>query len=225
MFIASEEWKTAYPNAYAGILVMHKVANPASHEGLNLKKEMVEKKLRTLYMGFNRAGFEALPALQAYQDYYKQFKKTYHVLLQFESLVLKGKSIPNVAALVEAMFMAEVENMLLTAGHDLDSLMLPVQIKVAKGSETYTMMNGQQQVLKTGDMYISDGQGIISSIIYGPDNRTQIKPSTQSVLFTVYAPPGIKPGMVLHHLETIRDNVLVVSPEGQVEMLQVFGDV
>ena len=113
--------------------------------------------------------------------------------------------------------------MLLTAGHDLDCLKLPVQIKVASGNESYTLMNGQEQVLKPGDMYITDGQGIISSIIYGPDNRTQIKSTTQSVLFTVYAPPGIKPGMVLHHLETIRDNVLVVSPEGQVELLQVFG--
>ena len=223
MFIASEAWKSAYPNAYAGILVMHKVANPAKHAGLNQNKEMVENKLRTLYMGFNRSGFEALTVIQAYQAYYKQFKKTYHVLLQFESLVLKGKSIANVAALVEAMFMAEIENMLLTAGHDLDSLKLPVQIKVASGNESYTLMNGQEQVLISGDMYISDEHGIISSIIYGPDNRTQIKSTTQSVLFTVYAPPGIKPGMVLHHLETIRDNVLVVSPEGQVEQLQVFG--
>lgn len=75
--------------------------------------------------------------------------------------------------------MAEIENMLLTAGHDFDCLKQPVQIKA----------------------------------------------TTQSVLFTVYAPPGISPGMVLHHLETIRDNVLVVSPDGQVELLHVFGAV
>ena len=202
---------------------MTRVANPANHDGLNQKKELVEKKLRALYMGYDRSQFEALPAMQAYQTYYKLYKKTYHVLLQFESLVLKGKSIPTGAALVEAMFMAEVENMLLTAGHDLDSLKLPVQVKAASGSEIYTLMNGQQQVLKSGDMYITDGLGIISSIIYGPDNRTQIKADTQSVLFTVYGPPGIKPGMVMHHLETIRDNVLVVSPDARVELLQVFG--
>jgi DNA/RNA-binding domain of Phe-tRNA-synthetase-like protein len=223
MFTVSQDWKTAYPNASIGILVMHQVANPASHDSLNQKKEMLEKKLRTLYMGFSRPEFETLPAMQAYQTYYKPFKKTYHVLLQFESVVLKGKPIPNVAALVEAMFMAEIENMLLTAGHDLNSLKLPVQIKVANGSESYTLMNGQEQILKSGDMYISDGKGIISSILYGPDNRTQIKSGTQSVLFTVYAPPGIKSGMLLHHLKTIRDNVLIVSPDGQVELLDVFG--
>lgn len=202
---------------------MHKVTNPVNHEGLNQQKEAVEKKLRSLYMGYNRHDFEALPAVQAYQSYYKEFKKTYHVLLQVESVVLKGKSIPTVAALVEAMFMAEIENMLLTAGHDLDSLKLPVQVKAARGNEIYTLMNGQQQVLKSGDMYIADGQGIISSIIYGPDSRTQINAATKSVLFTVYAPPGIKAGMLSHHLETIRDNVLIVSEGAQVELLQIFG--
>src|SRR5271169_5917325 len=101
MFDASEQWKTAYPAAAIGVLVMQQVANPAKHDGLNQKKELLEKKLRTLYAAFDRSQFEALPVLQAYQTYYKQYKKTYHVLLQVESLVLKGKSIPTVAALVE----------------------------------------------------------------------------------------------------------------------------
>jgi hypothetical protein len=34
-------------------------------------------------------------------------------------VALKGKAIPRQAALVEAMFMAELENLILTAGHDL----------------------------------------------------------------------------------------------------------
>ena len=45
----------------------------------------------------------------------KHLKKTYHVQHQLESVVLKGKSLPNVAALVAAMFMAERDDLLLTA--------------------------------------------------------------------------------------------------------------
>jgi len=37
------------------------------------------------------------PILKAYQEYYRRFKKTYHVQLQLESLLFKGKSIPSVA--------------------------------------------------------------------------------------------------------------------------------
>jgi hypothetical protein len=38
---------------------------------------------------------------------------------------------------------------------------------------------------------ISDGIGIISNIIYGPDQRTQITANTHNAIFTVYAPDGI----------------------------------
>ena len=84
-------------------------------------------------------------------------------------------------------------------------------------------MNGKEQVLKTGDMFIADTEGILSSIIYGPDSRTQITPKTRQVLFTVYAPPGIERPIVQQHLEDMRDNVLLVSPEAEVKELEVYG--
>jgi DNA/RNA-binding domain of Phe-tRNA-synthetase-like protein len=124
---------------------------------------------------------------------------------------------------VEAMFMAEVKNMLLTAGHDLDQLQLPVTLNAASGNEQYTLLRGQEQTLKSGDMFMADQVGVISSIIYGPDQRTQINPATRNVLFAVYAPAGIGPEAVQAHLQDIRDYVLVVSPDATVGMLQVFG--
>jgi DNA/RNA-binding domain of Phe-tRNA-synthetase-like protein len=162
------------------------------------------------------------PVLQAYSEYYRRFKKTYHIQLQLESIVLKGKSIPGVAALVEAMFMAEMQDMLLTAGHDLDVLHLPLTLDVATGTERYTLLRGEEQVLKPGDMLISDQTGVISSILYGPDQRTQISPGTRNVVFTVYAPPGIDEQTVTAHLRHIKENVLVFSPQAQIEQLQVY---
>jgi len=80
-----------------------------------------------------------------------------------------------------------------------------VRADVAAGSEVYVRLDGGEQVLKEGDMFIADARGVLSSILYGPDYRTRIRPETQQVLFTVYAPPGIEAGAVRHHLETIRD--------------------
>src|SRR5688572_25845260 len=88
----------------------------------------------------------------------KHLKKSYHVGLQLESFVFQGKSLPRVAALVEAMFMAELDDLLLAAGHDLDTLSLPLTLDVAQGTETYTLLRGDEQTLKTGDMFIRDGQ-------------------------------------------------------------------
>jgi DNA/RNA-binding domain of Phe-tRNA-synthetase-like protein len=137
--------------------------------------------------------------------------------------VFKGKSIPSVAALVEAMFTAEIKNLLLTAGHDLDLVQLPLTLDVAHGDERYTLLRGQEQELKADDMFIRDEAGVISSIIYGPDQRTAINAQTRSVVFTVYAPDGVTEETVLNHLRDLQAHVLLIAPGAHTELLQVFG--
>jgi DNA/RNA-binding domain of Phe-tRNA-synthetase-like protein len=223
MFEVTSAWKSAFPGAHVGVLAIKDVANPAHHAELEKLKAELESRLRDQFKGQDRTALSGHPVLQAYGEYYKRFKKTYHVQLQLESIVIKGKSIPSVASLVEAMFMAEVRNMLLTAGHDLDALQLPLTLDLSNGTESYTVMRGEEQILKPGDMFISDKLGIISDVIYGPDRRTQINAETHSVVFTVYAPTGIDEHAVLEHLQDIRDYVLLIAPQAQVELLQVFG--
>ena len=223
VFTVSEAWKASYPAAHAGILVMRGVTNPPQHPDLKSRKQALQAQLRARLAGHDRNAIAALAPIRAYQAYYKPFKKSYHVQLQVESIVFKGKSLPGGAALVEAMFMAEVKNMLLTAGHDLDTLQLPVTLDVASGDESYMLLRGQAQSLKRGDMLMADRGGVISSVLYGPDQRTQIKSDTRNVLFAVYAPAGIDEQAVLQHLDDIQQNVLIVSPQAGVELLQVFG--
>jgi DNA/RNA-binding domain of Phe-tRNA-synthetase-like protein len=222
IFQVSEKWKSIFPDAHAGVLIMHGVINPARHAGLEERKKGLEDALRARFSGQDRSALAKHPVLQAYSNYYHRFKKTYHVQLQLESLLFKGKSIPNVAALVEAMFMAEMNTMLLTAGHDLDAVRPPVTLDVANGTESYLLLRGDPQTPKEGDMMIVDSEGIISNIIYGPDQRTQINPQTVNVLFTVYAPAGIPVSDINNHLLEIQGNVLLFAPEAQIEMLTVF---
>ncbi|MBI5950693.1 MAG: hypothetical protein HY865_03470 [Chloroflexi bacterium] len=223
MFIVSDSWKAAHPQAHAGILVMLDVTNPPQHAELEARKGRLQDELRSRFAGQDKNAIAALSPIQAYNAYYKPFKKSYHVQMQLESIAFKNKSLPGVAALVEAMFMAEIKNLLLTAGHDLDTLQLPVTLDVATGQEQYTLLRGTEQVTKPGDMFMRDGAGIISSILYGPDQRTQITAKTQNVMFAVYAPDGISADATRRHLEDIRDNALVLSPGARVELLEVSG--
>jgi DNA/RNA-binding domain of Phe-tRNA-synthetase-like protein len=222
MFDVTSKWKSTYPDAHAGVLAMSDVSNPARDPDLEHRKVALEEQLRAQFSGQDRAQIASYPVLQAYGEYYRHFKKTYHIHLQLESIVLKGKSIPSVAALVEAMFMAEMQDMLLTAGHDLDNLQLPLTLDVATGTEQYRLLRGEEQVLKPGDMLIRDQVGVISSIVYGPDQRTQITPDTQNVIFTAYAPPGIEEQLVEQHLRHIQENVMVFAPQAKVEFLKIF---
>lgn len=220
-FIASDEWKTRYPGASAGILIVRNVSNPDEHPGLETRKVELENGLRARFSSLDRSAVAALPSIQPYSAYYGSFKKTYHVQLQLESVAFKSKPLPRVAALVEAMFMAELKNQLLTAGHDLESIDGSIRLDVAQGLETYTMLNGKDQTLKAGDMYMRDGAGVVSSILYGPDHRTRIQPQTRNVLFAVYAPPGIEPDWVRQHLADIEANLAIFSPQAETALRQV----
>ncbi len=220
MFEVSEGWKAAYPGAVAGVLAMGRVTNPERHATLDQRKEELEREIRRRFA--DRETLRADERLQAYRTYYKRFKKTYHVQMQLESVALKGKPIPSVAVLVEAMFMAELKSLLLTAGHDLDRVQAPVRLDIAQGTERYVRLNGQEQELKAGDMFIADAQAVLSSVIYGPDRRTRIRPETQRVLFTVYAPPGIGEEAMTEHLRDMEANVRLVALGAETELIQVY---
>ena len=216
----SKSWRRAYPGAVVGIMALKNAANPKKSDTLESMKRGLENLLQSQFS--TKSELAALPIMQAYAAYYKAFRKNYHVLFQLESIALKGKSIPSVVSLVEAMFMAELKNRLLTAGHDLNALELPVTLDISKGHERYTMLNGKEQSLKPGDMMMTDNQGTISSVIYGPDGRTRITQETKNPLFVVYAPPGVGEGQVIRHLQDIKEYIELFSPEVYVDSFETF---
>ena len=222
MLTVSAKWNATYPGASQGLLVMRNVVNPDGHPALETRKATLEGELRARFAGRDRSAITALPSIQPYVAYYARFRKTYHVQLQLESVALKGKPLPRVAALVEAMFMAELEHHLLTAGHDLDALQPPLRLDVAEGHEPYTLLSGKEETLKAGDMFIADAAGVVSSIVYGPDRRTRITAETRNVLFTVYAPPGVAETAVRGHLGAIEANVRSIAPEAETVVREVY---
>jgi DNA/RNA-binding domain of Phe-tRNA-synthetase-like protein len=221
MFTVTEVWKATYPGAVAGFLAIGHVANLEHVPALDQRKDQLEEQIRARFTTVEE--LRALDRLRVYHAYYKRFKKTFHIQMQLESIAFRGKSIPRVAALVEAMFTAELKNQLLTSGHDLDVVRLPASMDIAEGTERFVRINGQEQYLKAGDMVLRDTQGVIASVIYGPDERTQIVPGTQRVLFVVYAPPGIGQEAVRQHLQDIEAYVRLITPEAVTERFQVYG--
>jgi DNA/RNA-binding domain of Phe-tRNA-synthetase-like protein len=217
----SGSWKTTYAGATAGALVLRGVSNPTHHPEIDQRIATWEAELRTRFGGSDRTALRAHPVLQAYAAYYRRFRKTYHVGLQLESVLFKAKALPRSPGLVAAMVAAELRNGLLTAGHDLTAVEMPVTLDVAAGGELYVLLNGREDTLKAGDMMMTDRQGVISSVLSGPDQRTRITPETRHVLFAVYAVPGVGSRLVRHHLEDLRDAVLLMAPHARIEALDV----
>src|SRR4030095_14013380 len=160
--------------------------NHGSSSRLNERKRAIEAGLRERYQGFSRQDFLALPVMAEYERYYKRFNKTYHVQLQLKSIVRKGKPLPHVSPAVDANFMAEVETLILTAGHDGQNLAGPIVIDVSGDGDQMTQMNGASRAIRSGDMVMRDAGGISCSIIYGQDARSPISPESSHVLYVAY---------------------------------------
>lgn len=209
----TDRWRSAFPGAVVGALVVRGVRNPEESPALEAAKRGLEAELRATGDADND------PIMRAYADYYRTHGKTYHVKAQRQSVAVKGKPIPRRAALVEAMFMAELRNMVLTAGHDLGALMPPLRADVSTDGDRYVLLSGAEAELGPGDMLMADTVGIVSSVLRGPDQRSRITRQTSDALFAVYAPDGVGEAAVRRHLEDIRANVELVTAEARTEAL------
>ena len=210
--IGTMAWSAAHPGAVIGILEMTRVENKLACAPLDRRKREVEARLRADYGAYSRKEFLSLPLMSAYEQYYRRFDKTYHVLLQVESIARKGKSLPDVSPLVDANFAAEVDSFVLTAGHDAARLVEPVCIDIASDADTLTTMSGETRAIRAGDMVMRDARSVCCTILYGQDNHSPITPDTTEVLYVSYAPRGVPAEIVEAHLRQIERNVRLFSP-------------
>jgi DNA/RNA-binding domain of Phe-tRNA-synthetase-like protein len=218
----TDEWRTTHPGTIIGILEISGVYNTHTSPQLDERKRETEARLRENYKGFTRQDFLSLPVMSAYDQYYKKFNKTYHVQLQVESIVLKGKSLPDVSPLVDSNFIAEVETLVLTAGHDVAKLHGSIFMDASREGDQITQMNSVAKVIRAGDMIMKDSNGICCSIIYGQDNRSPISSETTHALYVAYAPAGVPAEAVDSQLGRIEENIRLFSPNANVERHQLF---
>jgi len=219
---ATDAWMQAHPGAQIGLLEISGVDNTQLATGLDQEKRAIEARLREKYSGFTREDFLELPVMQAYHRYYREFGYTYHVLLQLESVALKGKSLPNVSPLVDANFAAELETLILTAGHDVAHLEAPILIDVAREGAVITQMNGKRKDVSVGDMLMRDAGGVACTILRGQDNRSPISKATTHVLYVAYVPDGVTEEQVRTQLDAIEKYVRLFAPECKAEQLLII---
>ena len=219
MLELSEGFRKTYPGTGVGLLAIRGVANPADCPPLDRVKAALEEELKVKYA--DKAAIKADPVIGVYRNYYKRFKSTYHVLNQVHSVAHQGRSIPKVAALVEAMFAAELKNMVLTSGHDLCSLEPPLVMDVAGEGVGFTMLSGREASVKAGDILFRDAAGPAGSVIHGPDQRTMIRPETRDVVFLAWGVPDLDPGIIEKHLEDMAGYIRIIAPGCRIEKSEV----
>jgi len=212
--------RVLHPAAKMGILAVKDV----SHSSFMTEEENAEfhSYLCRKYAHLERKDLKELYPVSAYIAYYKKFGSNYHLLAQLESVIKGKKAATYTSGLLQAMFLSEMDDMLLTAGHDLAKLHLPLELKTATGTETYQSISGKEVSAVKGDLILTDSNGPISSILKGPDYESRITLAATEVLFSVYAPPGIEEGYIEDSLLKLENRIRALSPSTRTELLQVF---
>ena len=222
MITLDDSVRQTYPGFHFGALVVRGLDGNPDRPAMDSLVAAELAAIRAGYPAYERKTFVATEPVCHYVGFYKRFTKTYHVLLQLESVLLKDRGIPPVGVPVEAMFLAEVKNLLLTAGHDLDAVQGQLTVRVARGDESFIDMYGKEQRPTPGDLYLTDGVGIMSDVIYGADGRTRITDTTTTALFCVYGVAGITEDQIRGHLEDIQRYIAVGQPQAGPATIDIY---
>ena len=202
--------KLIYPDLKVAIIEIRLSEEPKFNQELTDLKKELEAKIRKDYKNP-----ENLSRIIKYNSFYKKFDSKVPMEFQIKS-ILNNKEIPTFNPIVTCMFMAELKNIILTAGHDLDKLSEEIEVLCSEGNEEYTKINGKIQKLKKNDIFAKNSLNIISSVLYGPDSKTKITGETKNCLFMCYS-FGLNDKELRNHLNDlagylklfVKDNVTI----------------
>jgi DNA/RNA-binding domain of Phe-tRNA-synthetase-like protein len=205
--------KTAYAGWSVGLLELEGLLPRTESPELLAEVERIEAAMKTRYGGMSRKELAAAEEARPYTDHFSRSGKAYPVLLQAEAVATKGRRLSMPDSLVLAMFAAELESMILTAGHDAAALGDSVTLYVASGDEAMPTLGGAEKLPPRGDLVMRDSRGIVASVLIGPDARTPIGANTERLLFVAYAPPEVGADRVEAHFDRLAALCGLACPE------------
>lgn len=172
-------------------------------------KERELTALRQEMAGYDR---KAVFGENPYNRYFKRYKKTYPVLQQLESYLLKGRPFPGGNPINEIAFLTELRTRALLGAHDVDQIRGQAELFCPTEKLPFPGIRGEESHCYPGDVTGRDAEGIIFSLIAGPDGRTCIRADSSHVVFLVFGVPGIGPAEIAAVQERLTGYAKALAP-------------
>ncbi|MBP1553362.1 MAG: hypothetical protein J6B21_04325 [Oscillospiraceae bacterium] len=179
-------------------------------------RRLVDSKIALLKEQYTSYDRKAVFGENPYVKFFKKFKKTYPVMLQFESVCFKDRPFPAFNPISEIAFLAEITTFVLSGTHDIDSIIGDVQLYLATEKEDFEGMHGTLHTYPN-DFCAKDDKGIIFSLIAGTDSRTCAKQDSSYALYPVFGTPDIPLENIEKGIDTICRYVKVLAPDAKIE--------
>ena len=178
---------------------------------------MVERELASLPERFENYDRKAVFGENPWFRFFKKFKKTYPVMLQFESVAFKGRQFPLDHPVAAVPFLLEVTTHVLSGTHDVSCIQGPVQLYLSTEKTPFTGRRGEEIHTYPGDFCARDEAGIIFSEIAGTDDRTCARGDSRHVIYPVFGTPDLPEAVIAEALEKLETFARVLSPDARIE--------
>jgi hypothetical protein len=123
----------------------------------------------------------------------------------------RKKTLPG-PPLVQALLLSEMTSGLLMGAQDAAAIKGDLLCELAEEGETFRGMRSEVRC-REGEIVLRDSEGIIASLLQGPDYRTRLNSDTRDVAFFVFSAPGIGSNDVQEGIEAVRTLFQPVSDE------------
>lgn len=149
-----------------------------------------------------------------YFRYFRKFKKTYPVMMQVESFLLKGRPFPDGEYINSVAFLTELKTHLLLGTHDADRVEGGIVFYNETAKTPFPGMINPDSHSYPGDITGRDDKGIIISMIAGADSRTCIHDDTLHVVYLVF---GLEGTDIDAAADQIKECVKALAPAAEIE--------
>ena len=152
-----------------------------------------------------------------YVRYFKKYKKTYQVLQQVESFLLKDRPFPQFNPANEITFLTELKHHYLLGTHDVEKFQGQPVLYCPAEKTPFVGIGGRDVHAYPGDVTVRDDGGVTVSMIGGPDERTCLKEDSTHIAYLVFGAPGVTEAEIAAVMEELAGLALLLSPAAKIE--------
>jgi DNA/RNA-binding domain of Phe-tRNA-synthetase-like protein len=116
---------------------------------------------------------------------------------------IRKKGLPTTGVLIQTLLFAEMSTGLLMGAQNAAAIKGDLVYDLAAAGESFKGMRSEVSC-RENEIVVRDGDGIIASLLQGPDHRTRLLKDSVDLVFLVFSVPGITIDDVEHGIEVIR---------------------
>ena len=153
----------------------------------------------------------------AYFRYFRKFKKTYPVMMQVESFLLKGRPFPEGRYINAVAFLTEMKTRILMGTHDADRVEGDIVFYTEIEKVPFPSIHGSEGHSYPGDTTGRDDAGVIISMIAGADSRTCLQEDSRHVLYLVFGTPVTSAEVLEECLDQVEIYAKTLAPDAETQ--------